>query len=42
MNDVVDVKPEFIKRVEPVKAKDIEEVKKAKFVDEDKIEIVEL
>jgi len=42
LNDVVDVKPEFIKRVEPVKAKDIEEVKKAKFVDEDKIEIVEL
>lgn len=42
LNDVVDVKPEFIKRVEPVKAKDIEEVKKAKYVDEDKIEIVEL
>ena len=35
-------KPETIKRVEPVKAKDIEESKKAKFVDDEKIEIVEL
>ena len=42
LNDAVEVKPEVIKRVEPVKAKDIEEERKAKFVDDDKIEIVEL
>ena len=37
-----EAKPETIKRVEPVKAKDIEEERKAKFVDDEKIEIVEL
>ena len=42
LNDAIEVKPEFIKRVEPVKAKDIEEAKKAKFVEDEKIEIVEL
>ena len=42
VNDLPEAKPEVIKRVEPVKAKDIEEAKKAKFVEEEKIEIVEL
>ena len=42
LNNAVEVKPEVIKRVEPVKAKDIEEERKTKFVDDEKIEIVEL
>lgn len=39
---VEEIKPEIIKRVEPVKAKDIEEQRKSKFIEEEKIEIVEL
>ena len=41
-DDNIELKPEVIKRVEPVKAKDIEDAQKAKYVEEEKIEIVEL
>ncbi len=41
-SELPEAKLDIIKRVEPVKAKDIEEVNKAKFIDEEKIEIVDL
>lgn len=41
-DSVQEVKPETIEKVEPIKAKDIEEKNKLKFIDDEKIEIVEL